>query len=385
VFPLGDPAETQGRLLSMGATGKAASDFVARAGALIVAIPARLPGAEDPGLEPYLAARPVPVLRTRTHLLFSVPHAAAAEDWRPKASLDGIVGCVRESIRRYSATRFRVPLPAGTLDLSGRPLLMGIVNVTPDSFSDGGAFGSPESAAARAMEMTAEGAAILDLGGESSRPGAEPVSAEEELRRVLPVLALLAGRTGVAISIDTTKAVVAREAIRAGATIVNDTSALTDDPGMADVVRDARCGVVLMHRRGVPATMQRDPRYESLFDELLAELSAAVNRAVAAGIDRERILIDPGIGFGKRLEDNLALHRHRAELRVIGRPIVFGSSRKRFLEALTGAGPRERAFGTAASVAAAVMNGAHVPRVHDVKEMREVIMVAAAIRGAGPC
>jgi dihydropteroate synthase len=385
VFPLGDPAETRGRLLSLGADPSPASDFLARAGALIVAVPARLPGAENPGLEAYLAARPAPVLRTKTHLLFSVPHPAAAEGWRPEAPLEGIVRRARESIERYAGTRFRVPLPGRSLDLSDRPLLMGILNVTPDSFSDGGAYPSPEEAAARGLEMAEEGASILDVGGESTRPGAEPVSAKEQLRRVLPVLASLSGRTDAAISIDTTRAAVAREAIAAGATIVNDTSALEDDPEMADVVRDAGCGVVLMHRRGTPATMQRAPRYDSLFDELLAELSAAVDRAVAAGIPWARILVDPGIGFGKRLEDNLALHRHLAELRVIGRPIVFGSSRKRFLEALTGAGPRDRAFGTAASVAVAVMNGAHVLRVHDVKEMREVILVAAAIRGAGAC
>ena len=262
---------------------------------------------------------------------------------------------------------------------------MGILNVTPDSFSDGGAYRSPEDAVARALEMEPQGAAIIDVGGESTRPGSKPVPPEEELRRILPVLRALAGRTNAVISVDTTKAAVAREAIGAGARIVNDTSALADDPGMAAVVRDSGCAVILMHRRGIPATMQDAPRYDSLFDELLAELSARVDAAVNAGIERERILVDPGIGFGKRLSDNLALHRHLGKLRVLGRPIVFGPSRKGFLGTLTGAPPGERIFGTAASVAAAVLAGAHVLRVHDVREMREVVQVAAAIREAPEC
>jgi dihydropteroate synthase len=260
---------------------------------------------------------------------------------------------------------------------------MGILNVTPDSFSDGGAYRSPGEAVDRALEMEAQGAAILDVGGESTRPGSEPVPVEEELRRVLPVLRGLSGRTSAVISVDTTKAAVAREAIAAGARIVNDTSAMADDPGMAAVVRDSGCAVILMHRRGTPATMQVSPHYDSLFDELLADLSARIEAAAASGIDRERILVDPGIGFGKRVSDNLALHRHLGKLHALGRPIVFGSSRKRFLGELTGAPAGERIFGTAASVTAAVLNGAHVVRVHDVKEMRDVVRVAAAIRGAG--
>ncbi len=260
---------------------------------------------------------------------------------------------------------------------------MGILNVTPDSFSDGGSYRSPAEAAKAAFRMAAEGADIIDVGGESTRPGSGPVSADEELRRILPVLRELSGKTKAVISIDTTKAVVARAAAAAGAGIVNDTSALADDPGMAAVVRESGCAVVLMHRRGVPATMQLRPQYDSLFDELIPELSARVDFALAAGIAGERILVDPGIGFGKRLEDNLELHRNLGRLRVLGRPIVFGSSRKGFIGTLTGRPAGERAFGTAASVAIAVMNGAHVLRVHDVREMREVIQVAAAIRGTG--
>jgi dihydropteroate synthase len=262
---------------------------------------------------------------------------------------------------------------------------MGVLNVTPDSFSDGGTYATPDDAVFRALEMASQGAAILDVGGESTRPGSRPVPVEEELRRILPVLRLLSGKTNAVISVDTTKAAVAMEAIGAGARIVNDTSALADDPGMAEVVRDSGCAVILMHRRGTPATMQDAPHYDSLFPELLAGLSGRIEAAVAAGIDRERILVDPGIGFGKRLSDNLALHRHLGELHALGRPIVFGSSRKRFIGDLTGASAGGRIFGTAASVAAAVLAGAHVVRVHDVKEMREVVQVAAAIREAPEC
>jgi len=259
---------------------------------------------------------------------------------------------------------------------------MGILNVTPDSFSDGGAYRDPGEAVQSGLRMVSEGAAIIDVGGESTRPGSEPVSAELELSRVLPVLRELSARTEALLSIDTTKAAVAREAIASGARVVNDTSALADDPEMAGVVRDSGCAVILMHRRGIPATMQLNPHYDSLLDEIIEELSERVEFAAAEGIDRERILVDPGIGFGKRLEDNLALHRHLDRLRPLGRPIVFGPSRKRFLGELTGIErPRERIFGTAASVAAAVLKGANVLRVHDVKEMREVVQVASAIRG----
>lgn len=291
----------------------------------------------------------------------------------------------RSAIASNSAPKFRVPIPGGSLDLTGPPLIMGILNVTPDSFSDGGSYRSPEEAVARGLEMEAEGAAILDVGGESTRPGSEPVPADEEARRVIPVIRGLSGKTKAVISVDTTKAAVAREAVAAGARIVNDTSALADDPGMAGVVRETGAAVVLMHRRGKPATMQRAPHYDSLFGELIAELARRIEAAEEAGIERDRILVDPGIGFGKRLCDNLALHRRLDRLRVLGRPILFGPSRKSFIGALTGAPPANRAFGTAASVAAAVLHGAHVLRVHDVKEMREVVQVAFAIREAPPC
>jgi len=281
-----------------------------------------------------------------------------------------------ENIRRFS-----VPTRGGCLDLSRQPLIMGILNVTPDSFSDGGSFCSPREAVLLGLRMEADGASIIDIGGQSTRPGAQPVDEDEELRRILPVFRELSGKTKALLSIDTSKAAVAREAIMAGAAIVNDTSALADDPQMADVVKETGCAVVLVHRRGTPQTMQSQPHFDSLFDELTRELSARIEFAVECGIDKERILIDPGIGFGKRLEDNLELHRNLNRLAVLGRPIVFGPSRKSFIGTLTDRPPKDRGFGTAASVAIAVMKGAHVLRVHDVKEMREVIQVAAAIRG----
>jgi dihydropteroate synthase len=258
---------------------------------------------------------------------------------------------------------------------------MGILNVTPDSFSDGGAHRSVEDAVARGLEMEADGAAIIDVGGESTRPGSLPVPADEEMRRVIPVIRGLAAKTKAVISVDTTKAAVANAAVSAGARIVNDTSALADDPEMSAAVRASGAAIVLMHRRGATATMQEAPCYDALFDELLSELIGRIDAAEKAGIDPERILVDPGIGFGKRLCDNLSLHRNLDRLRVLERPIVFGPSRKSFIGTLTGAPAAERAFGTAAAVAAAVLRGAHVLRVHDVKEMRQVVEVAYAIRG----
>jgi dihydropteroate synthase len=385
VFRSGDSAEARERLAFLGAAGEDLDGFLRDLRALIVAAPAGLSGATDPQTDRFLASRGVPVLRTASHLLFSVSSPDQAAEWRDKGPRDGILHRVAAAVQSYFTRDFQVPLPGGILDLAGPPLVMGIVNVTPDSFSDGGVHRTSEEAVTRGLEMEEQGAAILDVGGESTRPGSDPVPADEELRRVLPVIRGLAARTSAVISVDTTKAAVAKAAIAAGARIVNDTSALADDPGMAAVIRESGAAVVLMHRRGTPSTMQAAPRYDFLFDELLGELSERIDAATAAWIGRERILVDPGVGFGKRPCDNLALHRHLDELRVLGRPIVFGPSRKSFIGALTGAPPAKRVFGTAASVTAAVMSGAHVVRVHDVKEMREVVQVADAIRRAGPC
>lgn len=385
VFRSGNPSEARERLAFLGAEGADLDAFLRELRTLIVAVPAELAGASPLPLRRFLSGRGIPVLRGKSHLLFSVSAPGGLAGWPAGVPWGGVLELVAGSIARHSVSAFRVPIPDGALELDGTPLVMGVVNVTPDSFSDGGAYRSPEEAAERGLEMETQGAAILDVGGESTRPGSRPVPADEEIRRVVPVIRRLAAKANAAISVDTTKAAVAKEAIAAGARIVNDTSALADDPAMASVVRDSGAAVVLMHRRGTPATMQEAPRYDSLFDELLAVLSDRIDAAAGAGIDRDRILVDPGIGFGKRLCDNLALHRHLEDLRVLGRPIVFGPSRKSFIAALTGAPTAERTFGTGASVAAAVMNGAHVVRVHDVKEMREVVRVADAIRGAAPC
>ena len=271
------------------------------------------------------------------------------------------------------------------MELSGAPRIMGVLNVTPDSFSDGGTYLPIDRAVERGREMAEEGADIIDVGGESTRPGSAAVPYEVERDRVIPVLRALAEKTEAILSVDTTKARVAREAIGAGARIVNDTSALADDPEMADVVRDSGCSVVLMHRRGTPQTMQQAPTYGSLFDEVLDELSDRVKAAKDAGIPGDRILVDPGIGFGKRLEDNLALHRHLADLRNLGKPVVIGPSRKSFIGKVTGKDPGDRTFGTAATVAIAALRGAHVIRVHDVKEMRDAIRMAAAVAGGVEC
>jgi len=265
--------------------------------------------------------------------------------------------------------------------------LMGIVNVTPDSFSDGGRFLAPDAALAHARELAAEGAEILDVGGESTRPGAEPVSPAEELRRVLPVLEGLAeAAPGAQLSIDTTKAQVARAAIAAGAQLVNDVSALRGDPGMAELIADSGVECCLMHMLGEPRTMQRDPRYEDVVDEVRAFLEERLEFAVAAGIPEQRIMLDPGIGFGKTLAHNLELLRRLPELAGLGRPLVVGTSRKGFLGVLGARAhgheqplePTRRLPGTIATSVLAFERGASVLRVHDVAPVAEALAVAAA-------
>src|SRR3954471_24945633 len=243
---------------------------------------------------------------------------------------------------------------------------MGVVNVTPDSFSDGGLWLDHDDAVAHGRELVAEGAAILDVGGESTRPGAEPVDAEEELRRVVPVIERLRD-TGAQLSIDTMKASVAREALRAGATLVNDVSALRQDPELAGVCAEAGCNVCLMHMLGDPQTMQRDPRYDEVVSDVKAFLEARLAFAVEAGIAEERILLDPGIGFGKTVEHNLALLRRLDEIVALRRPVVVGPSRKSFLGKLTSRPQtRERPSATVATNVLALERGARIFRVHDV-------------------
>lgn len=280
--------------------------------------------------------------------------------------------------------KYRLRLPTRSLVLGARTLVMGVVNITPDSFSDGGKFGSVEAAASHALEMEAAGADIVDIGGESTRPGAAPVSVEEELLRVLPVLAALRGRLRAPISIDTRKAGVAEAAISAGAEIVNDVAALQFDPALGEVCRRRRVPIILMHMRGEPGTMQKGPFARDVFTDVLAGLRAAIARARRAKIARSQIVLDPGIGFGKSYKQNFQLVAHLPRLAKLGYPLVVGTSRKAFLGSALGTAqspvpPGDRIWGTAATVTAAVLGGAHIVRVHDVWEMAQVARVADAV------
>jgi dihydropteroate synthase len=368
VLHAGGPDEARRRLEFHGVPSADCARLVEALRTHVLCIPQ---GEAARGLVALLSRRKIPSARGDRHLFFSVSSADQVDRWLAEGGEAGeALRPLGEAIHRYLEREFRVPCRSRELTLSGEAGIMGILNVTPDSFSDGGRYDSLEAAVSRGKEMAAEGAGIIDVGGESTRPGSRPVPADEEISRVVPVIRELARETRAILSVDTTKAAVAREAISAGAHIVNDTSALADDPEMAGTIAGSGCAVVLMHRRGTPATMQEAPHYESLFDEMLAELGERIDAAVKAGIPRERILVDPGVGFGKRLQDNLALHRHLPDLRNLGRPIVFGPSRKSFLGRITGKDVSGRMLGTAASVAFAAALGADIFRVHDVKEMK---------------
>ena len=266
-----------------------------------------------------------------------------------------------------------------TLDFARAVTVMGILNVTPDSFSDGGMFLEKDAAVSRALEMVGHGAHIIDVGGQSTRPGSEPVSVEEEIERTAPVIEAISGRTGVPISIDTYRAPVARRALEAGASMVNDISGLRFDPEMASVVAEAGVPVVLMHIKGTPRDMQKAPVYEAMVPEIMDYLRESISIAEDAGITR--IIIDPGIGFGKTFDHNLEIIRSLGEFVRLGRPVLVGPSRKAFLGALLDGAPEtDRLEGTAAVVAASVLSGAHIVRVHDVREMARVARVAFAVR-----
>ncbi len=378
------PEEARRRIAFLGVSRSDADRLIDDLRACLIGVPLDSDGAG--ALRAFLERRGIPCGRGTRALLFSVSSREQVQAWIDKGGdSERPLLSVRRAIDRYLERAFAVPCRGLTLDLAGIPRIMGILNVTPDSFSDGGRYRSPDEAVDRGIAMSQEGADIIDVGGESTRPGAPGVTAEEELARIVPVVRGLAERTNTLISIDTNKAVVARAAAGAGAHLVNDTSALAGDPGMAGVVRETGMAVVLMHRRGTPATMQVSPHYDSLFDEVLDELAERIEAARDAGIPEERILVDPGIGFGKRREDNLAFHRHLADLRNLGRPVVFGSSRKAFIGSVTGKEARDRVFGTSASVALAAAAGAHVIRVHDVAEMRDVVRVADAIGRGSEC
>ena len=262
-------------------------------------------------------------------------------------------------------------------------ILMGVINLTPDSFSDGGAYPTASAAIARGLELAAAGADIIDLGGESSRPGSQPVSAAEELRRVIPVIEGLAEKLSVPISIDTWKAEVAARALEAGAGIVNDISALRFDSGLSAVVAGSTGPYIMMHMLRTPKDMQVRPVYREVIEEIKDFFRERISFAATAGIDLARIVIDPGIGFGKTLEHNLEILNRLEEFQSLGRPIMVGVSRKSFIGAILGPYSKDRIWGTAGAVAAAVGRGAEIVRVHDVAPIKEMIAVIDAIRSAG--
>jgi dihydropteroate synthase len=280
--------------------------------------------------------------------------------------------------------RYTVPLPGkAPLCLGARTLVMGILNVTPDSFADGGRHLDPGAAVEAGVRMAADGADLIDIGGESTRPGAEPVSADEERRRVLPVIEGLASRVDIPISIDTYKAAVARDALAAGATLVNDISGLLYDPELGQAVAEGGAALVLMHTRGRSKGMYTLARYAETADEVARELAQAIGRAEGSGVPRASIVLDPGLGFAKRAEHSFEVLAHLEEFATLDRPILVGASRKSFLQAALGdREPGAREWGTAAAVAASVLLGAHIVRVHGVKDMVDVVRVADRVRAS---
>ncbi|MFY0577689.1 dihydropteroate synthase [Cystobacter fuscus] len=302
---------------------------------------------------------------------------------RERPELAGLADAVA---RLLESTRPPAPLTLGgrTFTFGARTHVMGVVNVTPDSFSDGGRYLRAEEAVAHGLRLAEAGADVLDVGAETTRPGSTPVPAEQQLTRLMPVIEGLRARTDVPLSVDTTLAAVAREALRAGVVLVNDVSGFRFDPELPRVTAEAGAACCLMHIQGVPETMQLAPHYEDVVDEVLDFLEEGVARAVAAGIPRERVLVDPGIGFGKTLGHNLFLLRRLGELRVLGLPVLVGTSRKSFLGKLAGGRPvDQRLAATLGSVAAVAAAGdADFIRVHDVLEARDALAVVDALRGA---
>jgi len=269
------------------------------------------------------------------------------------------------------------------ISLGERTCIMGVLNITPDSFSDGGKYLDKEKAVQRAMEMARGGADIIDIGGESSRPGAVSISAAEEIERVIPVVEALIGKIEVPISVDTRKSEVAKEALSKGASFINDITALRADGDMAKVIAGFDAGCILMHMKGDPGNMQDAPHYDDVIGEISAYLAESIKLAEDSGIDPGKIIIDPGIGFGKTLEHNLLILKNLERFKELDKPIMVGTSRKSFIGKLTGKEADERIFGTAASIAAAILNGADIVRVHDVPQMREVSTIADSVKRAG--
>src|ERR1700677_343923 len=279
---------------------------------------------------------------------------------------------------------FRLRLPRRSLALGEYTLVMGILNVTPDSFSDGGLYLDTEAAVAQAIAMEAAGAHIIDIGGESTRPGSAGVSANEELRRILPVLENLRGRIHIPISVDTSKAEVAEAAADAGAEILNDVTGLRNDPRIAEVAQRQKLGLILMHLRGTPQTMQQAPFARNVIRDVTTGLRDSIAEALHAGVAKRQIVIDPGIGFGKSHEQNCEIIQRLPELTKLGFPLMLGTSRKSFLgTALNQGDSKDRVWGTAATVTAGILQGAHIVRVHDVADMAQVARMADVLRSPG--
>ena len=277
--------------------------------------------------------------------------------------------------------KFRWRLPARSLALGERTLVMGILNVTPDSFSDGGLYFDPDAAVARAVAMEAAGADIIDIGGESTRPGSAGISVEEEIRRILPVIGKLQGKIQIPISVDTSKAEVAEAAAASGAEILNDVTGLRNDPRIAEVARRRKLGLILMHMRGTPRTMQKAPFAREVIRDVTSGLRRSAAVALKAGVAKSQIVVDPGIGFGKSHEQNCEIIQKLGEVARLGFPVLVGTSRKSFLgAALKQDAGKGRIWGTAATVAASILQGAHIVRVHDVSEMIEVSRAADVVR-----
>jgi dihydropteroate synthase len=290
---------------------------------------------------------------------------------------------VKETLKNISKTQYSIHCRKRTLTLGKRTLLMGVLNVTPDSFSDGGLFFDKDKAISHGLRIVEEGADIIDIGGESTRPGSKPIELEEELRRVMPVIESIAKEVDVPISIDTYKSTVAQRATEAGAEIVNDISGLHFDSDLAKVAAKGNIPLILMHIRGTPETMQKNVHYDSIFSEILQYLKDSIQRAESAGLDPRQIIIDPGIGFGKTMEDNLLIIKNLHEFRILGKPILLGTSRKSFIGKILNTEVEDRLEGTLSSIAIGVLNGAHIIRSHDVHQAKKAIAVADAIRLAG--
>jgi dihydropteroate synthase len=308
-------------------------------------------------------------------------HKSTSDDSATAGRAVGAAGRARDRTTHGPADSAIFRFRGGSFDLSARTHIFGILNVTPDSFSDGGKFTDLDSALRQTEKMVSEGADMIDVGGESTRPFAEAVDESTEIKRVVPVISAVAKRFKTPISIDTYKASVAQAAVDAGARVINDISALRFDPGMGEVAAKHATGVIMMHMKGTPRNMQEDPHYVDVMSEIRSFLASAIKRARSYGVGFERMIVDPGIGFGKKLEHNLSILRNLSDLSQLGRPILVGPSRKSFIGLLTNRPVDERLSGTLAAVTACILNGASAVRVHDVGEAKEAAAIADAILG----